>query len=467
MITENRVAGAIPKEGFLPAYLRYAVTRTDAPAVFHLGSALALLSVIAPPDLGLPWMPRVLRANFWTMLVGRSGDRKTSAIDAAIDVLKVAAPDFDVSEAPGSPEAFGAMLKDKPQRLIPYREFGSFLSGTVRGYARPLREKFTEAYDCTDTMSTVFKAKTITIEQPRVSLLVGVTPAYLQEFTAPGDWEGGFCARFCTLLADRERTITDPDTTIDHELSLQRIAAQLRPLVGVSGAEIGICRQPFDAAALRLWREWYADVEGRKTRVPERIAGSLQRMPMHALKAALLYAFDTGVARTGRGKTWALPPQILEAAIRLAEFHYESVLAVVDRVAESDDMRDRQTVLRVVSQGARELHEIVSASRLLPKRVNEILDALILERVISRSKAEDGEPRWRLRPKPVPAPAQPLREGSIEDAGRIVPLDGDIPDLDAALEAIPGTPLPLDTPGAMTLDDLVPVKTDATGTEGD
>lgn len=394
MIAESQVASALPSTGFARAYVAFATGRSDAPSAFHLPVALNLLASALPAEAGIPWAPDPMRGNIWSLLIGPSGDRKTGAITIGKNVLREADADQIADEIPGSVEALGQMLHDSAKRLVVYPEFGAFLAQTVRGYAKPLREKYTELYDGQPS-TVVFRKQRLTVERPRLSLLCACTPAYLEAYTAPADWEGGFLSRFLVITARRERSISRP--RVDPE-QYARTAAHLRQLFSKSG-DLGECNG-FDDAAGELWDEWYATLD----RFPagERLHGAVQRAQNVALKAALLYAYDTGAARPGRGRPWFLPVDCLEPAITLAEMHLDSIRAVHDHIAESDDMRDRQAVLRVLQSpgaGALELGEILTKSRLLPKRAREVLESLVEEKFVILRKSNGGSAlRWQLRP---------------------------------------------------------------------
>lgn len=412
MIPESDVNGALPSSGFARAYVDFARDRSDAPAAYHLPVALNLLAAALPVEAGVPWAPDPMRGNIWGLLVGPSGDRKTVAITIGSNVLREADASQLPDELPGSVEALGQMLHDNAKRLIIYREFGAFLSQTIRGYAKPLREKYTELYDGQPS-TVVFRKQRIQIENPRVSLLCASTPAYLEAYTTPADWEGGFLARFLVIAARRERSISRPK--INHE-QYARMATHLRTLCTQS-VDVGEC-QGFDDAAAALWDDWFHTLDSFPS--GERLHGAVARAQNIALKTALLYAFDTGAAREGRGRPWYLPVDCLEPAIFLAEIHLRSIRAVNDHIAESDDMRDRQSVLRALQApqaGALTLGEILSRARLLPRKAKEVLESLVEEQVaIVRKPPGGGTLRWQLRPREVIGGKQDAfekREGAV------------------------------------------------------
>ncbi len=142
------VLATLPPTSFVASYINYAYNRTTAPAAYHLGCALALLAVTAPPDYGLEYISK-LRPNMYIMLAGRSGeDQKSTALGIAREILFEAAAPL-IGENPASKEGLIEALQHKPRQLIPFGEFGSFLATAQKGYAEPIKTTLTDAWDAT------------------------------------------------------------------------------------------------------------------------------------------------------------------------------------------------------------------------------------------------------------------------------------------------------------------------------
>lgn len=374
------------------AYVMHAMRRSDAPAAFHLGTGLAVLAAAAPPSLGLPWPPSTMRGNFWALLAGPSGDRKSAAISIGADMLREADPRVCSGETPGSPEGLASMLRDSPRRIITYSEFGTFLAQTEKGQAAPLRETFTHLYDSPAETTMTYRAKQVTISEPRLSILAGSSPAYLARYTQPADWEGGFLSRFLCLAAKQERSIAIPP--MDWQPEFARCVEMLRVRSSTGAEQMGTCGGFAPTAAVK-WADWYADQ--LRQRVPDRIHGALKRTQNVALKVALLYSFDLGLSRCGKGSIWLIDETVLEPAFKVADLHLKSIRYLCDHIAEDDEMRRRQAVLRAIASGAGTLGDIMLQSRLLKRRATEIIETLEIERTVRKVKGEDGTETYELR----------------------------------------------------------------------
>ena len=148
MITEKEAAWAVPQQGWVRDYIEHAVLQTTSPLGYHLATALATLAVTCPTDYGMRYAG-TMRANFYTLLVGRSGeDQKSTALGIGRDVLFEAAPAL-IGEHPGSWEGLVDSLSRQPSQVLVYSEFGKFLSQAQKGYFEPLKALLTDLWDAT------------------------------------------------------------------------------------------------------------------------------------------------------------------------------------------------------------------------------------------------------------------------------------------------------------------------------
>ncbi len=254
------IRAAVPTRGLCRDYLRYCTRQTDAPAEFHLAAFLAALGTLVPPDLGIWHGGNWLYAHFWALVVGASGaSRKSSAIDIATDILRAAAVER-VADSPGSVEGLLEGLQEQSQQLIAYSEMGEFLARTSRAdHMRPLREEYTKLYDGRSSGERLSK-RSRPILNPRLALLGGVAPAFLEENTGSVDWSGGFLSRFCFLYGVRDRFIAraDPDDAARTDL--------VRRLTAVKASGVGALVGLSPEAHAR-WEVWSRDIDRRAATV--------------------------------------------------------------------------------------------------------------------------------------------------------------------------------------------------------
>lgn len=385
--TEDDVLAALPPQGFLRQYMDYARKCTDAHASYHLGTGLALLAQTAPIDLHVPFGTPVY-SNLFVLNVGPSSvSRKSASIGVARDLLSEAVPS-GLGTQPGSREALVDSLRFCPRQVVIYSEFGSFLAQTEKGYLNPLKTAYTEAYDSSPLGRALVKqqGQGAQVNDPRLSLMCGCTVEYLERHTEPADWTGGFMARFLTFYAERERTYTVPP---GDPAGRAQLIAYLKGLADVTsgGAVRGTCLG-FDKEAREFWDDWYLKAINNNG-APE-VAGAIARGPIHGLRAALLFAWDYGQARSGNH--WYITKAELEPAKRIVELHIDSVIRIGEHLAPTRDMRERRVVLLALKGGRpRRLGQIVDESKLLLRRVKELLESLLEEGRIVRVLGKRGD----------------------------------------------------------------------------
>lgn len=382
-ITEAEVdALPLPNNSFLYNYIRYASQCTDAHKAYHVVCGLGALAQTAPNEYAFPFGSPMF-SHIYGLCIGKSTEsRKSAGISIAAKMVEEAIPNA-LGEAPGSKENLIDALRATPRQLITYGEFGSFLAATERGYMMPLKTVYTEAWDgSTIGRGLVRKSKEQTeAKNPRLSLLCGSTLDFLERHTEPADWTGGFMSRFLTVYPDRERTWARPpgaEPEFRAEL-IKRLAAYNDATA--MGHEF---KAPwwhclgFTRDADRMWTEWYSALGRRASEAnANEVAGGIARSHAHALKVALLLAWDAGIPRAGQ--SWYLPDWVLRPALMITDLHIRSLLRVGENLAASKDMRERQTVLSVISNEPKQLGQIIRKSKLLKRRTMEIIETLMEE----------------------------------------------------------------------------------------
>lgn len=388
MITEKDAAWALPSQGWVRDYVEHALLQTTSPLGYHLATALAVLAVTCPTDYGMRYAG-TLRANFFSLLVGRSGeDQKSTALDIGREILFQAAPPL-IGDHPGSWEGLVDSLARQPSQLVIYKEFGKFLSQAQKGYFEPLKALITDLWDATPQQRAKASGQNVRVDNPRLSIMGACSIPYLERHTEAHDWSGGFMGRWAVIYAKRERT--DPDPVGDPS-RIPALAADLQQRATLTSA--GQC-QGLDAAAQTMWREWYYDLERRP--FPDVIAGAKTRAPTIARKAALLYAWDFGPAMYPQPFTVGI--DILEPALRFAELHLKSVAGLADKLAEHPEAATRRSVLEAVPDVGATLGQILRSTKMRRRTVVEILDALVLDGSLLRATLAGGDAFYEPAPR--------------------------------------------------------------------
>ena len=380
-ITEAEAAEAVPLRGdsFLYNYVRWAAKQTDAPLAYHIGAGLAALAVTAPVNLGAMVAGPTLHANLFVLLAGRSGeDRKSTAAGMAKNLLQTGVPGL-VAPEPGSEQGFVDQLAEQPIQLVYYSEFGSFLAKAQGGgYYEALKTRLNEVYDGGTVGRKKANGKGVMIENPRVTVLGACATPYLENYTTTVDWTGGFMGRWLVLYAHRERLYSRCPTPAP-ELTEWLKADLLQRVQDYGPLGAGPCLGFTPAAAAR-WDAWFHDINNRS--LPDMIVGARARVPTTAVKVALALAWDYGGVRGGQ--PWSIDLDVLEPAIRIAELHLQSVVALADHLVDSTEMRNHRKVLASLADGPRGYADLLRASHMGKQRFDQVLATLTSAELVER-----------------------------------------------------------------------------------
>jgi hypothetical protein len=423
-ITEDEAREALltlPDNSFLLAYASWARGQTDAALAYHIAAGLSLLAVSAPANLQVTYAGPATYGNIFTLCAGRSGeDRKSTACGLACGLLRRVAPDLVAGE-PASDAGLIDSLAVSPTQLIYYSEFGAFLARAQQGsHTEAVKIRYNELYDCATTGRKKANGGSVTLENPRASLIAACAVPYLEKYTDPTDWSGGFMGRWLVMYAQRERlyeVTTRPSPALDQWLtdSLRKRTNTLS-----AGECLGLSPE-----ALAYWRPWFRDVSDRK--LPEYIVGARARIPTVAMKIALLLGWDT-IPEVMAGQPWHIGIEQIVPAVRIAELHLQSVIAIADILCESRDMRDRRTVINVLRRmSVATFGTLIRESKMLKRRAHEIIDSLLEEQTVVRTRINGLDaymlhPRWKgptdddFSPEAPSAPEAPVLGGTADTA---------------------------------------------------
>ena len=381
MVTEKHVVKALPEQGFVRTYVQHAMKQTTAPLCYHLGVGLTILAATVPEGYGT-FYAGTLRANLYTLLVGRSGeDQKSSALGIGREILYNASPTL-IGQYPGSYEGLCDSLAAAPRQLIPMSEFGKFLAQAQRGYFESVKTALTDLWDCTPIQRARAGGRNIRVDAPRLSVLSACSIPYLEKHTLSEDWTGGFMGRWAVMYGMRERV--DPDPSGDRTL-FDYLVAELQRRAELT--EAGWCAG-LDPEAKDFWCKWYMNLDRRP--IPNNIVGVKSRAPTIARKVALLYAWDFG---RGRGPhPWYITMKELLPAIKFAELHIMSVIGLSRKIADHPDARLRRSVIGAISVYGRiaSLGQILGVLKMRKRPVVEILDALLEEGIVAKTATTSG-----------------------------------------------------------------------------
>lgn len=372
MIDDRTAWAAVPKGGWLETYAAWAWATSDAPMAYHLGTGLSVLSVAIPPYVEVHLGGRML-GHFWSMLIGEAGwSRKTTAGRKGYKILRDAAAEMCSTPSHESVAAFMEDFAERPQQLMFMGEYGDFLASTRDGsYKSDMRARLLSCWDG-DPLEKKKQGETITVDDPRLSLLACVAPGLLERHTSEHDWTDGGMSRWVIYLAQRDRLLPNPPTLPERRQWLvedlrRRLDLQIGPCVGI------------DDDAQALFADYQVKLEARVKGSRNRYLGPIySRVASVVLKTALIAALDVGPARAAKGKPWMLDANSIRWGMMNAELHAVSAATLLQTLSMSPYARKLRSVEDAVSGGLRPYPEVLR--RVLPplpsREVDQILKSM-------------------------------------------------------------------------------------------
>ncbi len=402
MITEDLARWALPTAGFVHAYVQYGQYITDAPAIYHVGVAHALLGAVLPSEVSIRYGGSIY-GNQWVLLVGESGDsRKSVAISIGRKIMAEVNRDLLMLDIQSELSVMTS-LQQQPSQLLIYSEFGNFLKGTKMGsHKESLRTRFMELWDC-DSSSYKTGKREIYIEDPRLSMLAGVAPYFLIAQTTEEDWRAGFLNRWMLLVSERPHYEVPTHEPPPAQGWPEMQAYLVNYLSILSQRNLGPCVDWHPEAVL-WWREWVQKMEAKYGDVLS-VSGSkgfMARAKVVCLKTALTYSLDFGEAAHCNGAPWRMGVDVLEPASRLAELHLMSTIYSINSFGLSKHAKEQRAVLAALGNKTRTLGGIIRRTRpAMDKRdVRRVLETLVEARFAYyyRQASVDGQEFWSHEP---------------------------------------------------------------------
>ena len=266
---------------------------TEAADEFHYLALLTVLGAAFGRNLVL-YSGGLLYPNMYTVLVGSTGDRKSTAVQLATDLLLRVAPQLLTINGVGSQEGLmERMAQAKPGRyrtLLNVDELASLLKKARRESSGSLLEFITEVFHCPDHKTHPTRSKAIHLEFPTLSILAGSTPVWLEAALQQEDILGGFANRFVYVTAPPKPD--NPMPARPDQQALAELVTWIRRATEAPPREIG-----WSPRAERLWCDFYMDWRRSQTGASEQVAALLRRIDLYILKFASMAAAMDGVSQ--------------------------------------------------------------------------------------------------------------------------------------------------------------------------
>jgi len=368
---------------FGQAYTEYASARTDSPIEFHRYAAVTVCAAALGNRVYIDAGWGRIYPSMWTCLVGRSGVRKSTAVNLAASLL-IAADESLALPQDFTREAFYDQLASQPFGLLHWREMGSVLKALSRDYNAGTKETLTDLWDSPSIVKRRTKAGEVTITRPALSILAAGKPRWFVEAVRREDIEGGFISRWMFVSADQNngrgtffgnaRSDAEQhqrDSLIDHLRRLTQHEGHVSPGEG--------------AATLESWLRRFEGEWKDDERDPADFA---QRAGTQVTKLAIGIQACRGISYLD-----ALMPEAVEQAIQLFEYSLRCGVALVDQVIghtkDAEQIDDVRKALR--SAGKLSRMALVRKMRMKARLLDECIATLIEGDEVSAETEEPEE----------------------------------------------------------------------------
>lgn len=278
---------------WVTAYMEY--TRgTESPQPYHFWTAATILGAATARQVSFNFNYFTIYPNFYTILVGPSGVRKSVAAGIGVRLAETAGIKKFSDKITGA-----ALLKDLAEStvkriqgttiqlcspmLIYASELGVFMGPDA--YSSGVIADLTDLYDCPKK----WEKKTISrgteeIIGPYVSLFAATTPTSLKACIPPDAVGQGFTSRIIFVWADkRKQRVPLPEFSAGHKMLETSLVKDLQHIGSLRG------EFEFTTAGLETYRNYYLSrPDPEEEFEDERLRGYASRKDMHMLKLAMV-----------------------------------------------------------------------------------------------------------------------------------------------------------------------------------
>lgn len=305
-----------PPAGFLREYMKFQEPLSEAPEHLHLFSGLLLLSSAIGKRVYFTVATERKYSNLWIVLIGGSGTKKTTVVNAAGTTFNEAGFKDNRLPTQFTSEILIEMLSKNPVGTFFWSEWGSTMEQWSKTYASDIMSILTDLYD-SGYFSRWLRSDKFEIEGACINMLCGCTPNWLKTVLTPQRASMGFWPRFLFVpTGEPEKYLPIPPTP-DPE-KIQNLAAMLKA-ISDSVPESYPQEANFDEVE-GLYGGWYITAkEAARKSGDELRSAFLTRLLDYAKKIAILVELSQVKKRKGITAV-KISIESMEYAIQLVEW---------------------------------------------------------------------------------------------------------------------------------------------------
>lgn len=348
--------------GIFEAYRQAQEGTTEAPEYFHF----AVFKTIAGTVIGrtcYAWNGRCLYPNYYTVLIGETGCKKSTAVERGVNLLMDTEPLIITQSGLATPEGLIGRLQVPPehelenlseteqQRAISvsehegYRmfvtidEFAALLKKAKKESGSGIIQVLNNAYDCPPKLENPTLTRPLSARKPFVSMITLSTQEWLEANLDIDDIYGGFANRNVFYLGALTEPLYNPP--MPEPSALNRIKLQLeRTRRTLKDKHV---LYTFAPNADILLKEWYEE-RWRHSHDSEIVDLALKRIDPHVRKLALLYAvFENAPDDT------EIKLDQLEAAIAVGDYWQATTIEIFGKFGATKTIKREMKILEFIA----------------------------------------------------------------------------------------------------------------------
>ena len=320
-VREPSITEMVPPSGLFHGYVARAQRLTDAPSIYHLVSCISTFASVVSPHARLLFrnggLVRREPVHLWSLMCGRSNNRKSHALDMAKAMFEPYIEDRLCPES-GTREGFEEFMIAQPNAYLAIREAPTWISDNRTVWMRNGAAWWCKVFDGR-LEPKLHAARASDDEDRKLSYPVCVSICAAGETTAvidasrPTDWTGGMFSRMLIVSAGKRK---EQDEWFDWpERDVARVRAEM-------DAVLALCRRSPDVVISRdawaTYKRWNGPIQESAERLSAAKSTILGRLGRHVKVIAALYAL--GSLRNEVGT------EHMEAAVALGRKSHKSVL---------------------------------------------------------------------------------------------------------------------------------------------
>jgi hypothetical protein len=296
---EKRIYPDVPKEAIQGPAEMYMLAHTEASEAndsYHIGFFFTAMGMLLGRTIYMMKGRRVY-PNLYTVLVGKSGGRKGTAQNFALDFLRAIDDRVHITESIDSREGFikDAAMAQKDlddggydgelRAALSLEEFRSFIEKSEQKGTKSVVPELCLWYDCPHERCNKSVSNPAKVKEPTLNIFAGTSPSFLENLSL-SDIQGGIGNRICWVPGDpkpRKDDPPDPDQSLIAPLKMR-----VREIIDARRG-FGQKRYEFTKEAKARWRHWYQN-EFNPGSSDELITILSERDHLTCLKVAMIYA---------------------------------------------------------------------------------------------------------------------------------------------------------------------------------